>query len=70
MSAEIRIRPLRAHRPQTRRLAIDESGKISIYDTADHVITAVSRQQSDRGQTLAFINQHGNVTPAKLRKVL
>src|SRR5436305_1704686 len=34
--------------PDTHRLAIDEAGRISVYDTGDHYISGVSQQQGPR----------------------
>jgi hypothetical protein len=54
-----------AYFAQTRRLAIDVNGKVTIYDTLDHQISGFSQQQS-RGASLTFASQHGLVTVASL----
>jgi hypothetical protein len=54
--------------PSSRRLAIEESGKVTVYDSGDHQISGVSQQQgSDR--TLAFTSQKGDVKTNELKKV-
>ncbi len=42
-----------AYFPGVRRLAVDIEGKVTVYDTGDHVIGGVSQQQSGAG-TIAF----------------
>jgi hypothetical protein len=54
-----------AYFPQTRRLAIDENGQVSIYDTLDHRIGGVSQQQSS-ATSLTFTSQHGPVNVSEL----
>jgi hypothetical protein len=49
----------------TRRLAIKHGGRISIYDTGDHLISGVSQQQGP-GQSITFTSQHGSVRLADL----
>ena len=51
--------------PATRRLAVNEKGRISIYDTGDHRISGVSQQQGP-DQSLTFTSQHGPVRLADL----
>lgn len=46
--------------PDARRLVVDDNGKQTIYDTADHRITGVSQQQST-SQSLTFSSQSGAV---------
>jgi hypothetical protein len=46
--------------PDRRRLALDVSGQISVYDTGDHWITGFSQQQSG-DQSLTFTSQYGVV---------
>jgi hypothetical protein len=48
-----------------RRLAIELSGRVTVYDTLDHQITGFSQQQS-RGGSLTFSSQHGLVDVASL----
>ena len=55
--------------PGIHRLAINEGGQVSVYDTADHFISGVSQQQSDRGRTLVFTSQHGVVNLSQLKKI-
>ncbi len=51
--------------PQTRRLAVERAGRITIYDTGDHRIGGVSQQQG--GETsLSFSSQHGTITTSSL----
>lgn len=45
--------------PETRRLAIEREGKVTVHDTGDHRITGVGQQQSG-SQTLRFSSQHGS----------
>ncbi len=54
--------------PQTRRLAIDYNGSVTIYDTLDHNIGGVSQQQG--GDTsLTFSSQYGTILVNSLPKV-
>ena len=46
--------------PQSRRLAIEIHGHVTLYDTQDHQISGVSQQQGS-GSTLTFTSQHGIV---------
>jgi len=46
--------------PATRRLAVDQAGHITIYDTGDHQIGGVSQQQGG-DQSLTFTSQYGLV---------
>lgn len=54
--------------PGTRRLAIDQGGRVSLYDTGDHLISGVSQAQSG-DQTLTFTSQHGLVRLSSLSEV-
>lgn len=54
-----------AYFSQARRLAIEVHGKVTIYDTLDHLIGGFSQQQSGGG-SLAFSSQHGLVDVARL----
>lgn len=47
------------------RLAIEIDGRVTIYDTLDHVIGGFSQQQS-RGGSLSFHSQHGLIDLATL----
>lgn len=44
--------------PETRRLALDQGGRISVYDTGDHLISGFSQAQGG-GQSITFTSQHG-----------
>lgn len=54
--------------PESRRLAINRSGTITVYDTGEHRITGFSQQQSG-DQSLTFTSQHGLVKVADLKPV-
>lgn len=51
--------------PSHRRLAIEQGGQVTVYDTGDHHITGFSQQQGG-GQSLTFTSQHGLVRVADL----
>src|SRR4051812_36058847 len=51
-----------------RRLAIDDAGRISVYDTADHVINGIGQSQSG-DSTLTLHSQYGVVRVSDLRRV-
>lgn len=57
-----------AYFPGARRLAVDIEGKVTVFDTGDHVIGGFSQQQSGAG-TFAFTSQHGTVDLARLAVV-
>ena len=54
--------------PDKNRLLIQDNGKLTTYDTADHRISGVSQQQS-HGRHLAFTSQNGTVDLNDLTKV-
>ena len=54
-----------AYFAQTRRLAIEVNGRVTLYDTLDHQISGFSQQQSSGG-SLTFSSQHGLVDAASL----
>ena len=54
--------------PATRRLAIDQAGRVTVHDTGDHQISGFSQQQSG-DQSLTFTSQHGLVRVADLAVV-
>jgi hypothetical protein len=54
--------------PETRRLVIDDHGKVSIYDTSHHRIFGIAQGQS-ADQTLTFTSQDGLVRVADLAEV-
>jgi hypothetical protein len=51
--------------PATRHLAIERGGRVTVYDTGDHMISGVSQQQSG-DQSLTFTSQRGLVRLADL----
>lgn len=55
-----------AYFPASRRLAIAIGDNVTVYDTADHVISGVSQQQSGDA-SLSFVSQRGLVRVADLR---
>ena len=55
--------------PLSRRLAIRQDGKVSVYDTGEHRITGFSQQQSG-DQSLTFTSQLGLVRVADLPVVI
>ena len=57
-----------AYFPASRRLAVAISDRVTIYDTADHVISGVSQQQSGDA-SVSFVSQRGLVRVADLRVV-
>ena len=46
--------------PGIRRVAIEQGGQVTVYDSGDHHIGGVSQQQGG-GQSLTFTSQHGLV---------
>ena len=54
-----------AYFPQTRRLAVEHEGKVSVYDTQDHQIGGVSQQQGSN-QSLTFSSQYGTISTLSL----
>ncbi|WP_191061193.1 SHOCT domain-containing protein, partial [Geminicoccus harenae] len=46
--------------PESRRLALDIGGRITVYDTGDHRITGFGQQQGGDA-SLTFTSQHGLV---------
>ncbi|MDQ8184675.1 SHOCT domain-containing protein [Pelagicoccus sp. SDUM812002] len=51
--------------PQSRRLAIEINGSVTIYDTLDHQIGGVSQQQSG-DSSMSFTSQYGLVYVSQL----
>lgn len=47
--------------PMVRRLALDQGGHITLYDTLDHQITGISQQQGGGLQSWVFNSQYGVV---------
>ena len=54
--------------PDNRRLLVEQDGRLTTYDSADHRISGVSQQQGD-GQTLAFTSQSGPVKLDELKRI-
>ncbi len=54
--------------PGSRRLAIEQAGRVSVYDTGDHHISGFSQQQSG-DQSLTFTSQFGLVRVADLPRI-
>ena len=54
--------------PGSRRLAVDQGGRVTVYDTGDHSIGGASQRQGG-GQNLSFSSQHGTVTLDQFRVV-
>jgi hypothetical protein len=54
--------------PEKRRLLIEQDGKLTTYDSADHRISGVS-QQHGQGQSLAFADQNGSVKLDALKQI-
>ena len=50
---------------QARRLAIESSGKVTVYDTQDHRVSGFSQQQSGSA-SLTFSSQHGLIDVGRL----
>jgi len=57
-----------AYFPASRRLAIQQGGRVRVHDTGDHQISGVSQQQSGV-QSLVFTSQYGPVRLADLPPV-
>lgn len=54
--------------PGSSRLAIEDGGRLDVYDTADHQIHGVAQSQSSE-RTLAFTSQNGLVRISDLKKI-
>jgi hypothetical protein len=54
--------------PQSRRLALDHGGRITVYDTGDHRITGFAQAQGG-GQSISFTSQHGLIDLAALHQI-
>ena len=54
--------------PSSKRLVIDDNGKISTYDTGDHVIVGVGQQQS-HAQSIAFWTLKGTLDLGSLARI-
>lgn len=53
--------------PDRRRLAVQQDGRVRVYDTGEHVITGFAQQQSST-QSLRFTSQHGLVRLEDLKE--
>ncbi len=51
--------------PETRRVAVEQAGRVTIYDSGEHRINGVSQSQSG-GQELSFSSQNGTVRASEL----
>ncbi len=54
--------------PEKGRLAIDNSGRVEVYDTLDHSIQGFGQQQGG-GSSLTFTSQHGPVRIDSLPRI-
>jgi hypothetical protein len=54
--------------PEKGRLAIDNDGRIEVYDTLDHLIQGFGQQQGG-GSSLSFTSQHGLVRIDSLPRI-
>ena len=54
--------------PDRQRLAIQQNGKVTLYNSGDHRIGGVSQRQGS-GQSPVFTSQKGEVTLDQLKKV-
>lgn len=55
--------------PEARRLAVEQDGKVTLYDTSDHRISGVSQSQSGSGPgSLRFTSQKGEIDLASLTR--
>ncbi len=51
--------------PDTRRVAVEQAGRVTLYDSGDHRISGVSQSQSGT-QELSFSSQKGTVRASEL----
>jgi hypothetical protein len=58
-----------AYFSDARRLAVQEGGKTTLYDTADHRIGGISQQQQNNDGGATFTSQHGDVALQDLKIV-
>lgn len=54
--------------PKQHRLAIEQDGSVTQYDTGEHQISGVSQQQGARSGA-TFTSQHGDVDLGSLKSV-
>jgi len=57
-----------AYFPETDRLAIEQNGKVTVFDTGKHKIHGASQAQGD-SNSLSFDSQLGRVTLSDLKEV-
>ena len=55
--------------PEHQRLAVEQNGKVSLYDSGDHRIDGVSQAQGGGDRPLAFTSEKGEVTLDQLKKI-
>ena len=59
-----------AYFPDPKRLVVEQNGRRTVYDTADHRITGVAQDQSDASAgRLVFTSQNGTVATNSLKQV-
>jgi hypothetical protein len=51
--------------PDARRVAVEQAGRVTLYDSGEHRINGVSQSQSG-GQELSFSSQHGTIRASEL----
>jgi hypothetical protein len=51
--------------PDTHRVAIEQAGQVTLYDSGEHRISGVSQQQSGT-QDLTFSSQNGTIRASDL----
>ncbi len=51
--------------PDTHRIAVEQAGTVTVYDSGEHRISGVSQQQSGT-QELTFSSQHGTIRASDL----
>ncbi len=51
--------------PDSHRVAVEQAGKVTLYDSGEHRISGVSQQQS-QSQDLTFSSQQGTIRAADL----
>ena len=54
--------------PGRQRLAVEQDGVVTVYDSGDNQISGVGQQQ-DGGSAVSFSSQNGDVNVAILRKL-
>jgi hypothetical protein len=54
--------------PASQRLVIDDNGRVSVFDTGEHVIIGVSQQQSQT-QSLVFATVKGTLDLTSLTRI-